>query len=247
MESNDCFLNSAIDRVDDEQSVLEREIRSFEDFRETVRLISPDPETVERSATARELRSAYRTKVMEPTRYEARYGDNLAASLDMEFDSAIADNLLSPNPVTHKRKRTLLVKTAETIDRREQFLKTLSMEHEALTSFRSELETLHTTIDELPPCSAEEVNFEQLVGVWETYNQLEDQCNHLIERRQQQLSDTDRRLQIHGTTHGLWRYLYEDLESRYPVLMSIATTVNRITTNRGNTDSAAPSSRSMTD
>jgi len=239
---------AAIDRVDDEQSVLEQDIRSFAEFRESFRLISPDAAAVKNSDTASELRSAYRTEVMEPTDYEATYGDTVADSLQMEFDATTADTLLAADPITHKRKRRILVKAAHTIERREQFRETLSTERDALTSFRSDLATVQWDSRRTAAVSATGVSFDRLASAWETYNQLEQRCNHPIERRQHQLTDTDRRIQFQGTTHGLATFLEENhFRSRYPVLTKIANAVDRITTNRESPDSAQPASRSMTD
>jgi len=232
MASNTYILKAAIERVEQELAILQREIRSFEKFRETVRLASPNGETVECSETTRKLRSAYRMEVMTPTEYEATYGDSLSESLTHELGPTNAETLSSDAPFTQKRKRTLLMKTTDAVNRRERVLEVLSDEHDALTSFKPELQTIHTAIDELPPCSAKEVCFEKLYDVWEVYTQLKHRCDHLIDSRQRQLSDADHRMRIHDTTYGLCEYLYEDLPSQYPVLTSIATVAERITTNR---------------
>jgi hypothetical protein len=240
-------LDAAIDRVDSEKAVLERERRSFVEFRETVRLVSPDAEFVQDSDTAEELRTAYRTEVMEPTDYETTYGEGLPESLELELGPAIADALLEEHPITQRRKRKLLVKSAAAIERRERFLDTLSMEHRALTSFRSELEGLHDSLDDLPHCSATSGSFEQLLEVWNAHDRLQESCDRLIERRQEQLAQTTRRSQVRDTAHWLSEYLYHDLPTQHPVLSSIATTADRIATNRKRADPGSQASHSTVD
>lgn len=242
MLSNSCIPEAAIERVDAEQSVLQRETQSFESFREAVRLASPASASVESSETARTLRAAYEPEVMAPTEYRATFGDSLGDSLHEELGPSVATMLRSEQPITPKRKRTLLVTTTDAIERRQVFLERLASEREALSEFNAELRSILASVEDLPACSTTGLSFEARRRTWERYTDLERQCEQLIDRRQHQLIDREHRIRMRDTTHGFSEYIYADLPSRYPVLSAIATVATRI-----KTDSAEHAPPALTD
>lgn len=233
MEPDSTMLQAAISEVEKERSYLSAELEAFQVFREAVRLATPEPKNIDGSlATSEQLRETYREEVMNGFDHRLFYGDSLRASLEHELSPAIADTLLSNEPLTQRRKRDLLVETTEAIKQREEFLEELDEERAALETFADELSDIESTLEELPVCSVQRQSLERLLRVWDQYETLENDCETLLERRQEELRRDDRFTRAVSDRHARNEYLYRELETSYPVLGAIAETIERIDSNR---------------
>lgn len=228
-----AILEAAISEVEEECTYLSTEQAAFEEFRESVRLATPEPAAETNSSkTTENLKETYRTEVMDELNYGLVYGDSLSESLEKELSPSLANALLSNDPLTQRRKRDLLVETTVAIERREQFRTEIGEEKNALETFAEELDDIKSSIEALPECSPQQQLLEDLIGVWEQYETLENRCKRLLEHRQNQIRDASRSAQIFGDHHALHDYLYEDLETSYPVLVAIAGMIEQIDSNR---------------
>ena len=233
MGSESSILEQATSLVDQELSYLREERCAYERFRERVRLVTPDSAgATGPSETPEQLLIAYREEVMEAMDHKTVYGDTLAERLEEELSPAIADLFVSKRPLTHRRKRNLLVETTAAIEQREEFAAELDDERAALETFTEELADVKEAIEKLPACSAQEQNIETVLTVWEGYDTLLEQCERLLERRQQQIREAERSLSIFGKKHARNEFLYSELNTLYPVLSAIATTCERIDARR---------------
>lgn len=233
MEAERSIIKQAIALVEQEQTCLCAERCAFEAFRETVRLTTPDStDATGPSETTQRLLAAYREEVMDALDYEEVYGDTLAESLEQELASSNADLLLSKSPLTQKRKRNLLLSVAAAIENREQLRSELEEERAALATFDEELTEVEAVINRLPPCSPRNQHIEKLLVIWEVYETLAERCEELLERRQQQIQDAERFDKILSKKHARNDYLYQELDTRYPVLSAITTTIERIDSKR---------------
>lgn len=243
MISEIAVLGEAKTEVDQERASLRSEQKAFEEFREGVRLATVDSaDGTDASETSAKLLERYRESVLKAPEYEEAYGDTLAESLEEEFSPAVADGLLSNAPFTQQRKRNLLVQASMAVERRETFLEELDGELEALQSFAEELRDINSTIDGLPECSPRQQPLEELLVIWEVYDDLKRRCDRLLERRQRQLREGSRSGPDLSERHALNGYLYGALHTRYPVLSAIAETCQRIDARRGQpVETAGPS------
>lgn len=233
MGADSTILGQAMSLVDQERSYLREERCAYEKFREHVRLASADSTNViGPSETTEGLLTAYRYEVMESLDYETVYGDTLADSLEEELSPAIAQILLSKDPLTQRRKRDLLVETTAAIECREEFCAELDDERVALETFAQALADIEATLEKLPACSAREQPLEKLLIVWEVCDTLLERCELLLERRQQQIQASDRSYRIFGKNHARNEFLYSELDTQYPVLSAIAATCERIDAKR---------------
>lgn len=124
MRATISSVGIVIDSLHNQESeYLRKEQRAYERFREQVRLARPDSvDATGSSRTSEQLVETYREEVMKTLDRKRVYGDTLAISLETELSPAIADAMLSNEPLTQRRKRNLLVETTVAIERREQFL-----------------------------------------------------------------------------------------------------------------------------
>lgn len=244
MVTDNTVLEQAISLVDQECAYLREERRAYERFRERVRLATPhSADATGPSETTEQLVDAYREEVMEALNQETVYGDNLAESLEAELSPSIADLFVTKEPLTQRRKRNLLVETTVAIERREEFCAELDDERAALQTYAEELSDIEEALEKLPACSAQEQHLEKLLVVWEVYDTLLEQCERLLERRQQQIREAERSLSIFGKKHARNEFLYSELDTRYPVLSAIAATCERIESKRNGQREARPSIR----
>jgi hypothetical protein len=186
MSTEDGVLREAIAEVDRERSVLRAERCAFEEFRETVRLATPDAaDDSGDCVTTERLLEAYREHTIEALDYGDVSEYTITESIEEELSPAIANVLTSDGTLTQRRKRNLLVATTEAVQRRERFLEELESEHTALKRFADELAEVESTIHELPECSLQEQPLEQLLECREAYDRLERCCERLLEVRQE--------------------------------------------------------------
>lgn len=239
MVTDKTVLEQAILLVDQERSYLREERCAYEAFREQIRLTTADSTNATGSSETTEgLLTAYRNEVRDALDHEAIYGDTLAESLEEELSPALAQVLISKEPLTQRRKRDLLVETTKAIERREKFGAGLDNERAALNAFSEELTDVEEALAKLPPCSAQEQPLEQLLVVWEIYDSLLERCEQLLKQRQQQIREAERSVRIFGELHARNEFLYSGLETRYPVLSDIAATCERINSKRNGEQSS---------
>lgn len=233
MVTDNTVLEQAISLVDQELAYLREERRAYEAFREQVRLAMPDStDTTGPSETTEGLLTAYRDEVMDALDQEIVYGYTLAESLEEELSPSIAQVLLSKEPLIQRRRRDLLVETTAAIERREEFCAELDDERAALATFKEELSDLEEALEKLPACSPREQSLEKLLVVWEMYDTLLDQCEQLLERRQQEIQAAERNIRIFGKKHARNEFLYGELDTQYPILSAIAATCDQIDARR---------------
>jgi hypothetical protein len=234
MTTESELLQDAIEGVGREQSLIRTEQRRFEAFREAVSRTTPEPAGAKSasSETTAPLVDTYRETVMTTPDFEIAYDESLEESLQEELSPALADTLLANAQLTQKRKRDLLVQTNAAIDRRERFLAELERERDALETTAAEVADIRSRVEELPECSPRLYPLEELLDIWDVYTTLEQQCERLLDERQQQLRGAEWSGRPVGKQHVRNEYLYGDLETSYPVLSILAETVERINENR---------------
>ncbi|MCY4731604.1 hypothetical protein KY092_13680 [Natronomonas gomsonensis] len=166
--------------------------------------------------------------------FESAYDEPVSESLEAEFSPSLASALQENEPVTQQFKRNLLVETTAAIDSRTRFLQALEAEHESIRTVQKTVIDIDDTLQELPVCSLQCLQFERFVDVWETCEQAVERCDRRSEQRQCHIADrqtTDNRTNI--GTHALNAYLYDDIETRFPALYALAETRRCIEQYRG--------------
>jgi hypothetical protein len=232
MEINSTILQSAISHVEHERSHVATELGCFEEFQEPVRLARPEPKTNETpSETTGQLLEEYKNSVMDGIDYENIYGASVPESLEEELSPQVAEILVPKKPLTRRRKRLLLRGTAIAIERREEFLEELDKEIAALESFHEELAELQASAELLPKCSSQQHSFEELIELWDRYDEIVDRCERLLNRRQEQIGDKEPSCFL-ADQHALNEYLYSELPTSYPVLSVLADALTQINSKR---------------
>jgi uncharacterized protein YukE len=237
-------LDKAIECIKEEQSSVLTEREAFQEFRKTVSLAQPaNSGTTTNTTSMTELTDSYQESVMSTPDYRNTYADSLAESLTAELTPSIAHTLLSESKISQKQKRDLLLATTRAIKQRDQYRQVLNAERQSLRAIREELCDIEETLSELPPCSIEQLSFEEYVKVWREYDAQLERCNRLLQDRQGIVQEARQpALPRNEDSHTFNAYLFSELETTYPALQAIASTRQRIIHTRDNTKSDHQSS-----
>lgn len=215
-------LQQALEVVAEERAALRQEIDAFSRFREAVSHTFPSERDDAASTPTAELVAEYRETVLSTIDPAAESDDALERSLQRELSAGIADAFVSEAPFSNQLKRKVLVQTTTAIDQRRLFHEDLGAEADALETAAADLRDIATKAAALPDCSLENSTLEELLDTWEAYDQLEADCQRVIARRQRQLGEPTHGISVRSEDHALCQYLYEDLETTYPVLATVA-------------------------
>jgi hypothetical protein len=227
------IIQEAIERVERERSLLSIEQRRLQEFREAVSRTTVATSNTSANSSV-DLVEMYRETVMDTPDFEKAYNETLKESLEHEFSPSSAEAILSDSQLSQKNKRDLLVEINTAIDRRENLSSILEQEKESLERIHIELTDIRESMRALPSCSFQEHSFEELLDLCGAYDDLEQRCERLLKNRQQHLHSTSTHIE------SVNQYLYNDLDSSFPGLSAIATTVDAINSSRKDTSPEIP-------
>jgi len=242
MERGNNILKQAITVVEQERSSINAEQCAFEAFRESVSRARPA--TAGGGTQTRSLLEAYKETVMSTPDFGSAYDEPVSESLEAEFSPSLASALQENEPVTQRFKRNLLVGTTAAIESRTRFKQALEAEHESIRAVQKTVLDIGDTLQDLPACSLQCLPFERFVDVWETCEEAVERCNRLSKQRQHHFADRrtiDERANVDA--HALNGYLYDNLETQFPVLHCLAETRRYIEQYRGEANGSASHTR----
>jgi hypothetical protein len=232
IERGNTILKQAITLVKQDRSSINAEQCAFKAFRESV---SRARTTTGNGGTRTGcLLEAFKETVMSTPDFETAYDEPVSESLDAEFAPSLANALQKNEPVTQQFKRNLLVATTAAIESRTRFIRALEAEHESIQTVQKTVLDIEDTLQDLPACSLQCLQFERFVEVWETCEEAVDRCDRRSEQRQRHIAErqtVDERANIEA--HALNAYLYDDLETQFPALHALAKTRRQIERCRG--------------
>lgn len=235
MPDRPVLIQRALDRVAREQRIVHEEQDAFRDFRERVHRSSAElPKTgvestrKERGVSTAEMVEVYRETVMATPDYHHQYDDTVDESLAAELTPPVANGLQSKSRLTAPLRRDILVAASDAIDRRRKYLERLEAEEMSLTATGDQLADIEASLEATPPCSMSGRSFDELIDSWTRLESLRERCEGLLSRRQSTLDQARDVESTAGRTFEFNAYLYDGLESRFPVIRSIAETVARI-------------------
>jgi hypothetical protein len=253
LRSVESVLGDALDalRVERRRTVDERE--AFEAFRSRVRRIAAEATptagaggdvsaaTAARADTSRlrgvagstgpglvAVRNAYAETVMSVPHYEEEYNDTYERSLAEEFSPELAV-ALTREPTLHERYRSsLLTKTTEAIDRREDLLGIVESESASVSRARENLSSIAEEVATLSRRGFETERFGALDAYRARLNVLAEKCDEVAARRQRERIDGERWANVGEVASDVRTYLYQDLSVTYPVLAAVAAVGRRV-------------------
>lgn len=179
----------------------------------------------------RAAREAYRETVMATPHYGTEYGESLREHVAAEFGSTIATQLVDGRELTPLLRRSLRDGAAEAIRQRAELLKSLGSElrslrrcQDVVVDVQDHLNEVHARLDEEPDTAVRREIDDRLAT-------LETECETVLARRQRHIDNRSGILLTDDNT-GFAGYLYDDLDSCFPVLTAVIECVETIRTCR---------------
>ena len=239
-------VERALEVVDAERTLLERERAAFERFlrradRAQVAAASgpdlgPGQSTLVTSDSPpdglRELRAAYRETVMAVSHYDREYGESLATHAAAELGESVAAGLLSGAPPASVVKAAVTDAARDARGSRADLLAVLDRERDSLLAVAADLGDLEQSAYELGQRVTAAGRSDELSAIDADLADLERECTDLLQRRQDLLHNRSTAAISGVEDDSLLQYLYGGLETRCPALTDITACLDSIRSHR---------------
>lgn len=165
---------------------------------------------------------------MATDHYESEYGESLEDNVAMELGPEIADAIRSNTALNPLLYRNLRLSIDLSREKRCRVLDVLDTGRESLRDALEECREIDRRLVAIPDRRIDALPFDDLEDRWTHLNDLKDRCERIANARQRFVAD--RRLNSleiddHISFNG---YLYATLNSRFPVLKTVAETIEQI-------------------
>lgn len=173
------------------------------------------------------VRSAYEDTVLAMDHYEEEYGEPLAEHMRQELGEEVATAVEQNQQLTRPLQQALVARAREAALDRERLMTRLDHEVEALEAAEDELTAVAEAVDDARGRPLDGRSFPELTDEWHRLGELESRLRRLLSRRQ------EARQPIAFDDPGagqpsLNAYLYEPLETRFPVLADATALADRV-------------------
>ncbi len=185
------------------------------------------------------VREAYRSTVMDVPHYEEEYGNDFAADVTEEFGSTIATILERGGPLDVQTKRTLLALAVDSRSRRVTLLDIIDAERESIEVAAECLQPIAEELDTMADVEFRAESFGSLDAHRARIDTLVDRCDAAAESRQNDLRQHRTTAALSESIAAVPLYLYQGLESTFPILSFIAALGDRIDAIRSDISHAA--------
>lgn len=173
------------------------------------------------------VRTAYEESVLAMGHYEEEYDEPLAEHMGRELGEEVATAVAQSQHLTPSLQQELVQRAREAARDRERLMTSLDGELEALRAAEDELSALGDAVSEAGDRQLDGRTFPELADEWHRLGELESRLNRVANARQETLRDRTRDGRGDDAP-SLNAYLYDGLESHYPVLSDTASLADRV-------------------
>lgn len=173
------------------------------------------------------VRAAYESTVMAVPHYEEEYGDSYRASLAGEFDTHVAVVLTEGATFDERCKTILNSAITDSTTARRSLLAAIDEEADSLSTATETLMSVAKSLGSLSELPFAEESFGCLDAYRARIGQLETKCEDALNCRQRSVFDQRRAAWIPADAPDIAKYLYQDLDTDYPVMSVIADLLER--------------------
>lgn len=230
--------------VSEEQSRTETERQAFQRFARTVSRIEPVTTTVQlgtapavtaavATSTPRpdqgleRVRQAYTDTLLAMDHYEEEYDEPWAEHMRLELGEELGTAVEQSQELTPPLKQALVTRAQEAARERERLISRLAREEEALDAADEELSAVAEMVEEAATRPIEDWSFRALTDEWHRLGELESRLSRLLARRQEALGSADV-VGFRSDSPSLNAYLYDHLNTRFPVLADATSLADRV-------------------
>lgn len=213
-------------RTIDERRALEAfasRVRSIDTERPS-QSIGPSDLTARRTTTGSQLRTvreAYEATVMSVPHYADEYDDTYEESVAAEFSPELAAALVDEDRLDDRTKQAVLEAAAQAVENRERLLTAVDDELGSIEDLEPAIQSILTSLEEVRTESYANQSFGELDAYRAQLNQLETNCESLLQDRQDAIFEQRRTGWLPATAPDIAAYFYQDMDVDYPVISTI--------------------------
>lgn len=161
------------------------------------------------------VRAAYRRTIMGLDHFDHVYGEELYENMSNELSDDVATAVVHGDQFSLQVKQTMMQQAMQASARRERLLETIDSERDSLEYARDQLRELSDVLDDDPEVA--ELSLTELFAYEECLDRSLRRCEQLLRTRQRDIHAESQFSSELGVLF-LQTYLYEDLETNFPVL-----------------------------
>lgn len=180
----------------------------------------------------REVRDAYESTFMAVSHYEQDFGESYARNLRAEFGPDIATLLVDGTSFGPQHRETVLTAVSVSRRRRGRLVEILDDEHASLVAATETLVSLATELADIERTAFPNYSADVLDAHHTRLGVLDEKCSQLLADRQSALVSQRHATRFPIDHPDVPQFLYQHLESDYPVVSTIAELVDCIETLR---------------
>lgn len=233
------YIREALGEIEAEREFTEAERDALEVFAADVRAM-----TVHRGANVNtnapvlsvrandteqfaQIRTRYRETVMSVPNYDEMYDSGFDRSFAAEFGDDLAAVVEGGTQFSRPVRQLLVTQTSTSIEERERHLDALTVERSSVESAGRHLEETDRLLERTEPRRLIHSSFEELLEYDRDIRAATESYQQLLEARQRELHANSRSLRRRSKRTFLQEYLYQALDTPFPVL---AATLDRLRT-----------------
>jgi hypothetical protein len=228
-------------RTERRRTVDERE--AFRAFERHVRKLDGQGPTAQPSVSTqmvatgdprglRAVQTAYESTVMAVPHYEDDYDEPFEEHVTGEFGAEIGALLTQASVLDTQSKQTLVGAANQAQDKREALVAALDAEKESVAPASRELLSVVDELQEYEDATFSEASFGALDAYRLRLSVLEETCEEIVDTRQEALVKQRKTLSLPIDGPDIPTYVYQPLETTYPIVSTAATILERIETHQ---------------
>lgn len=178
------------------------------------------------------IRHAYEETVMSVPFYEAEYGDTYEGSIREEFGPDVATVLTQSDCFSPIAKQLLLAKVDQSRAERETLIETCERERESVDEAAAVLKSIDDELQSVESIPFDDHRFGALEAHWTRLSTLQDKCESVVNMRQATINHHRTEYSLPVDAPDICVYLYEELETAYPILYLCSDLARRVENSR---------------
>lgn len=222
--SDPPLLRDALHAADAERRRLNSERDAFQTFAEDVAALDRPASTATTSLfdanigrdVLQTVRTLYRESAMATPHYADEYGERLCENMAAELQRDVAAAVVDGDQWSPHLQQLLIYRARVAARQREELLEVIGLERESLEEGRHRLRDVSVAVEEHQKPRLDGRSFSVFVDLEATLRRRIDECERLLAERQRQIHHLNDRYWDYEIC--LHKYLYESLETGFPVL-----------------------------
>lgn len=221
-------IRQAVSIVEDECDRIETERAAFQQFADEVadlnirsqQTVDPSRTVIETKNSGEQLKSVrrrYQNTIMGVSHYDEDYGERIRENMATELSPELATAVLDGDQFSLHVQQLLIHQSQGGVKSREGLLETLHQEKESLIHSRTTLRETESIWERTKSSELDLQSFSELIDHERELRQTTVSCEQLLEARQREIHRMNRNYS-RSNQSLLQQYLYENLDTNFPVL-----------------------------